>query len=256
MDLYFEMAKKPIFNLTDVMSFYENKNSAISALQRLVKSGKAVSIRRGMYTCISPETGAPIANKYQIASALSEDAAVSCHTAMEYYGLTDQVFYDVYVSSSSPFSSFEFDGITYHFVKSSFEDGITDLPYSGGVRVTDIERTVIDSIKEMNHIAGTEEVIENITGVKHLSESRMIKYLELYDNQFLYQKCGYILFECSKDIGLNQKFFSACKEHIGKSKRYLVTDKRLAGRFDKEWGLVVPMNIFNMKNGVPVDADI
>ena len=110
MNIFFEMAKKPVFNLTDILPLYENKNSAVSALQRMVKSGRAVNIRREMYTCISPETGAPIANKYQIASAVTEDAVVSHHTAMEYYGLADQVFNDVFISSSKAFQALNLKG--------------------------------------------------------------------------------------------------------------------------------------------------
>ncbi len=256
MDIYFEMAKKPIFNLKDIEKYYGNKNSAISFLQRLLKSGKAINIRRGMYTCISPVTGAPIANKYQIASALSEDAAVSYHSAMEYYGLTDQIFYDVYVSSSRPFKEFDFDGITYHYVKSSFSDGILVQPYSNGVRVTDLERTVVDSIKQINRIAGAEEVLANISGIKRISEKKLLEYLALYDNQFLYQKCGFFLSKLVAGFELSDVFFEECKKHIGNSKRYLMTEKKSANHYDKEWRLIVPDNIFNMKNGVFEDADI
>ena len=51
--IYYKMDIKSVLNLTDMILF-----------MRLVKSDKAMSIRVEMYTCISPETGALIANKY------------------------------------------------------------------------------------------------------------------------------------------------------------------------------------------------
>lgn len=60
-----------------------------------MKEGIVAKIRNNMYICISGETGAPIANRFQIASKITPTSYVSHHTAMEYYGITDQVYYDV-----------------------------------------------------------------------------------------------------------------------------------------------------------------
>ena len=92
MNLYFELLKKPVFNMEDVNKFYNNMNSARSAIKRLMKEGMVAKIRNNMYTCISGETGAPVANRFQIASHITPTSYVSHHTAMEYYGITDQVF--------------------------------------------------------------------------------------------------------------------------------------------------------------------
>ena len=85
--------------MEDVNVFYNNIDSARSAIKRLMKEGMVAKIRNNMYTCVSGETGAPVANRFQIASHITPTSYVSHHTAMEYYGITDQVYYDVYVSS-------------------------------------------------------------------------------------------------------------------------------------------------------------
>ena len=118
MNLYFELLKKPIFNVEDVNVFYNNMDSARSAIKRLMKEGMVAKIRNNMYTCVSGETGAPVANRFQIASRITPTSYVSHHTAMEYYGIADQVYYDVYVSSETSFRDFSFDGYTYRFVAS------------------------------------------------------------------------------------------------------------------------------------------
>lgn len=255
MNLYFELLKKPIFNVEDVNVFYNNMDSARSAIKRLMKEGTAVKIRNNMYTCVSGETGAPIANRFQIASCITPSSYVSHHTAMEYYGITDQVYYDVYVSSETSFRDFTFDGYTYRFIASKNSEGIEKPPYSGGITITNLERTIVDSIKDMDKISGIEEVVQNMESVHRMQEKRLLRYLELYQNQFLYQKMGYLLWQYKEQMGLSDSFFEKCKKQIGKSKRYLTRDQN-GGHYDNAWKLIIPDDIQNMKNGVLMDADI
>ena len=255
MNLYFELLKKPVFNMEDVNVFYNNMNSARSAVKRLTKEGMVAKIRNNMYTCISGETGAPVANRFQIASHITPTSYMSHHTAMEYYGITDQVCYDVYVSSETSFRDFTFDGYMYCFVESKSLEGIEKPPYSGGVAVTNLERTIVDSIKDMDKISGIEEVVQNMESVHQMQEKRLLRYLELYKNQFLYQKMGYLLWQHREQMGLSDSFFETCRKQIGKSKRYLTRDQN-GGSYDNTWKLVVPDDLQNMKNGVIMDADI
>ena len=97
MNLYFELLKTPVFSVDDVNKFYNNINSARSAIKRLMKENMVAKIRNNRYTCISGETGQLVANRFQIACSITPTAYISHHTAMEYYGITDQVFYEVYV---------------------------------------------------------------------------------------------------------------------------------------------------------------
>ena len=50
MNLYFELLKKPVFNMEDVNKFYKNMDSARSAIKRLRKNGMVTKIRNNMYT--------------------------------------------------------------------------------------------------------------------------------------------------------------------------------------------------------------
>ena len=245
MNLYFELLKKPIFCMEDVNVFYNNIESARSAVKRMMKEKMVVKIRNNMYTCISGETGAPVANRFQIASHITPTSYVSHHTAMEYYGITDQVFYEVYVSSETSFRDFTFDGYTYRYVVSKSSEGVEKPAFSGGIAVTNMERTIVDCIKDMDKIAGIEEVVQNIESMGQMQEKRVLKYLELFQNQFLYQKMGYLLSEHQEKMGLTDAFFDNCKEQIGKSKRYLTRDQE-GGRYNDEWKLVIPEGLHDI----------
>ena len=114
---------------------------------------------------------------------------------------------------------------------------------------------MVDCVKDMDKIAGIEEVIQDIGSMKRMQEKRILKYLDLLSNQFLYQKMGFLLSEHKEKMGLSDEFFDICKNQIGKSKRYLTKDMS-GGRYVDEWKLVIPENIYNMKNGVIEDATI
>ncbi len=57
-----------------------------------------------------------------------------------------------------------------------------------GVRITDLERTVIDSIRDFNKIGGFEELLNCLESVHYLDETKLKRYLDIYNTQGLYQK--------------------------------------------------------------------
>lgn len=251
MNLYFELLKKPVFNMEYVNLYCNNIETSRSAVKRLMSGGMVAKIRNNMYTCINGQSGVPIANRYQIASHITSTSYISHHTAMEYYGVANQVFHEVYVSSCSSFREFEFDGYKYSFLQSPTHTGVEYPAYSGDIAVTSLERTLVDSIYLMDKIAGMEETIENIRGISILDEKKILEILQIYSNQFLYQKVGYILDFYKEQLDISEVFLEACHRHIGKSKRY-ITRYNSDGVYDRKWQLVVPRTL-DIKNGVNDD---
>lgn len=248
MKLLLDMLKKPVFTMEDVKKLYPNESTGRTALWRLQKDGLVEKIRNNLYTCISPESGQPLANKYQIASSITPTSYVSHHSALEFYGVTDQVYYEIYVSSETRFNAFEYDGYNYRFVPSKIAFGIDIPAMKTGIKVTDYERTVLDSIKDMDKIGGMEEIIASLELITELNGTQILKYLKYYQNQFLYQKVGFLLSAYQNQFRLSDSFYEECKNKMGKSKRYLTKDN-ICSKWIKEWNLVVPNNVFGIKNG-------
>jgi len=253
MNLYYELLQYPVFSMKEVNALYSSERTARAALGKLLKENMVLKIRNGLYTCVSGENGGPVANRFQVASAITPSSYLSHHTAFEYYGTIDQVFYEVYVGSETRFHDFEFDGYTYHYVKEQMKQGIVSMEFSGGVRVTDKERTIVDSIKDINLIAGLEEVLSCVVSVNSIDEAKMLKYLAGYDSAFLYQKIGFIFSEYQTELGISDDFIKICNERSGNSKRYLTNGISEPG-YSGEWKLVYPKNIKQMKNGGIEDA--
>ena len=246
MDVYTQLAKYPVFSINDVIKLTGNEKTAYSQLNRLMKKGLVKKIRKNIYSVVNPATGLILATRYQIACAITNTAYISHHSAFEYYGLANQVFYEVYVSSETKFNHFDYDHVTYKYVASRMKEGVVEAKNTTGVIITDIERTVIDSIRDFNKIGGFEELINCLEGVHYLDETKLKRYLDLYNTQGLFQKAGFLLKHYRKEMQISKEFIEYCKSKIGKSTRYLVSEAKGNSFYNSEWGLMVPEGLFEI----------
>ncbi len=243
---YNELAKISVFTVSDVVKLTNNVKTAYSLLDRLMKKGFVKKIRNNIYSCVNVATGQVIASRYQIACAVNSTAYLSHHTAFEYHALANQVYYEVYISSETKFKDFEFEGVHYKYVASKFNDGVIKPKNTEGIRVTNLERTVIDSIKDFEKIGGLEELMKCLEGITYLDEEKLNKYLEGYGIQALYQKTGFLLENFLYNAQASDYFFAHCKSKMGKSTRYLLKEAAGEKIYKSEWQLVIPENLFNI----------
>ncbi len=246
MEIYNRLAKYPVFTIDEVQRLAGNSKTAYSKLDRLMKNGLVKKIRKNIYSAVNPVTGQIVATRYQIACAITDTAYISHHSAFEYYGLVNQVFYEVYVSSETRFNPFDYDNGTYKYVASRMEEGVVRAKNTTGVRITDLERTVIDSVRDYNKIGGFEELLHCLENIHFLDEAKLVHYLEVYNTQGLYQKVGYLLQHYQKDMQLSNAFIDLCKSKIGKSKRYLFNESNERSIYNSEWELMVPKGLFEI----------
>lgn len=243
MEQYKQLLKMGCFSREDVAKITGNIRTADSVLYSHKKRGMVASVRRNLFTAISLETGESVCSPYQIASFVTEDSYISHHSAFEYHGMANQVFSQVYVSSSSKFNDFEFDGKQYKRIVSKTNEGVKTI---GKVRVTDIERTVVDSIKDFSKIGGLEELLRCLAMVTYVSEEKLKRYLQIYDSCILWQKSGYILSHYP-NMKMSKEFIEFCRRNGGKSVRYLYEELKFEDPiYLKEWGLFVPKDMMKL----------
>jgi len=242
---YVELSKMNTFSMKVVNKLVGNKKTASSLISRLSKKGLIRKIKNNLYTCVNVADGGVIASRYHISCAINNSAYLSHHSAFEYEGITNQVFYEMYVSSSKRFSDFQFEGITYKYIASKLNAGIVIPKNTEGIRVTSIERTVVDSIKDFSKIGGLEELLNCISAIPYLDEKQLKVFLDYYNMQFLYQKTGYIFESYKNVLQISDEFIDYCKSRVGKSTRYLTKD---SSRYCTQWKLVVPEELFGMND--------
>lgn len=247
MKYYQELLKMGIFSFNDIVDLTGNKETASSLVREYQKKRYIVRIKRNLYTAINLETKEPVVGKFEIGSNITDTAYISHHSAFEYYGVMNQVYYEIYVSSESKFNNFEFNNIEYIYHQSKFNEGVVRSKSNRNIRVTDLERTVLDSIKDFEKIGGLEELLQCLDLITYLDYKKLERYLQYYDSQIMYQKTGYILEHFKKHLKLPDKFFNMCESKIGKSKRYLYKNIKNEDNFyNKKWQLFVPKDLLSI----------
>jgi len=243
-----ELIKLRCFTFDDILALTKNSATASSMLQYYTKQNKIIKIRKGLYTLINPIDKEPIANKFLIGSKVTESAVISHHSAFEFYGYANQVSYNVIISSNTKFNEFVFNWDRFVRVPNNLDIGINKL--SSGIKITDIERTILDSINDFEKIMGFEELIQCITLVPSVNEKKILEYLKIYNKCFLYQKVGFILEYFKEEFKLSDNFFEECLKNSGKSSRYLLNNSEgLTYEFNNKWHITYPYNINNILKG-------
>jgi len=245
---YKELSEKIIFSFEDAKEIFKKDSTTYSALRRLVKKGLMMKIRSNLYSCVNASTGYIYANKFQIASNINKSTYISHYSAFDFYGYTNQVYNTVYVSSASHFNSFEFDGIRYQYVKSTGDFGVYEPIHSKKIKVTDIERTIIDAIHHIEKISSLDELLNNMELITEINEQKVLLYLKHYNTQSLYQKVGFILSLHQSRLNISSEFFEKLDQHIKKSVRYLNSESEYKGKYLSKFQLVVPSWILNEDN--------
>lgn len=246
MKYYEELLKKEVFKLKDVEQLTGTINSAKQLMDRYVEKGFVKKVKRNLYYCVNLENRNSTANRFVIGSNVNQTAFLSHHTALEYYGLAHQTFYELYVASNKIFRNFEFEGITYKYIKAYHDNGVMVPETNSKIRVTGLERTIVDCIKNIDLAGGTEELFQCLDSVLTLNNDRLFEYLGLYDVQFLYQKAGYIFERYKMDWDIKDELIHAFQQKVGEGIRYFDEDAREGnGIFIKKWNLIIPKSIHN-----------
>lgn len=244
--------KLRVFSLHDVMSCLGMTHSAAAgALVRWQEHGFIKMVRRNLYVVIDLATEAPIADKYELASCISPTSYVGWHTALEFHGVAHQPFYNVYVGNGKRFNNFHFDGINYEYCISPLEvsekNGIISPNANPYIRVSNLERTIVDCCDRIDRAGGAEELLHCIEGITLLNESKLADYLASYGKAFLYQKVGFILEQSRNSHHISEDFVEMCRQ-IGAIHTKRLTNSNDSNKFVSHWKLYVPQILLAGKN--------
>lgn len=248
MELLPFLYQKLLFTPADIEQELGNMRSAKTLLLRYQHKGYVSKVRRGLYCVNNLATGLPEANKYQVASAVTPTSFVAYHAAMEYHGLAHQVYYNVAVGGSMAFNSFDFDNNHFAHYNLSDKYGI-DLPVADShVRVTNVERTIVECVDRIDLCGGWEELVSCLRSVRYLREELLLSTLYHYDKITLYKKVGFL----SEQLGMpvSRNFITKCWRYAKDSVTFLTSDGG-SDTFSASWRMYAPHNLLtlNEQNG-------
>jgi predicted transcriptional regulator of viral defense system len=221
MKYYEDFLKLEVFNLEDARKVVGSKENAKVLLNSYIKKGLVKRVRRDLYCVTNLENREAPADRYLIGSKINKGAYLTYHSAFEVHGLSHQVSFVVYVASDSKISDFEFEGVLYKYVGKGINEGVIRYRLNEKIRLTDLERTVVDSIDRPDYCGGFHELDEILKICPVLDETKLVKYLEAYDKKVLYKKVGYFLERHQESLEITNSFLSLIEKRTGNKKNYL-----------------------------------
>lgn len=238
---------KALIKVDEIKKDFASESSLFGALKRLKDNGKIVKLKGGLYATVNPIEKDIYVNRFEIATALHEGAYCAYHTALEYYGLATQVYYDVHVVTEKRYSPMVIEGLEYQFFQNEYNGGIIETKQNTQIRITELERTIIDCLDRLLLSGGLEEVFMALTMINYCDEDKLLKHLSGYGKKIIYKKAGY-LFSVLKPSYLTGHFYEECKKNMSKCDDDIRENKKNAYIYNSEWKLYVPKHLINMEN--------
>jgi len=184
---------------------------------------------------------------------MAPDAVLAYHTAMQFHGKAYTIRNDYVCCSRSRVHSFEYEGQTFKvvlfprslLVKDQESFAVEEAESQGEtLRVTSLERTMVDMLHRPELSGGWEEVWRSLEMVEYYHMSKIVEYIELLDNATTAAKVGYFLDQHRELLMVDHSHLERLKARCPKSPHYIERPYKGNSKFFADWNLVVPDFIF------------
>jgi predicted transcriptional regulator of viral defense system len=237
--------QKTIFSNKDVEAITGlSPKSARGLALRLVERGLATRLKPGLFILVPPELGHErdyLGDPYVVAAEIvgGPDYFISHASAMDIHQMVTQpqlVMYATTIRSIRPRSIL---GTEFRFVRCKPEHffGATDhwATKTRKIRVSDLERTVVDGLRQSEYCGGFSEVAKGFWMRRQdMDVKKLVEYALMLDIGAVYRRLGYLLdlFETAESGQLELL-------HKKLTATYVLLDPMLPaeGRFIASWRL-------------------
>jgi len=237
--------EKKVFTVEDVKAIeYNPKN----LLDRLVRKGWILKLRKGVYAIVPLEAGERGATGYTlhsfvIASVLVKPYYIGYWSALNHHGLTEAIPPSVFIATTKPRNSRKILDISFKFVtipRSKFFGYQSVEIERHGVNISTKEKTIVDCLDHPEHCNGVEEVAKALYySKKELDYEGILDNTKKIGNNAVLKRLAYI----SEVLGLKE--LSAMLTHVYFSKGYSYLDPTSPrkGRFLEKYRLIINSRI-------------
>lgn len=193
-----------VFTLADVTQITRlEPASARSFVRKLVDRGVATRLRSGLYVLVPFELGRAreyLGNPYVVARELLGARAgyLSHASAMDIHGMVTQPQLVVFVTSPDPMRGRTILGAEFRFVRCKRSDVFGTVEHwvekQEKVVVSDIERTVLDGLKQPEHCGGVTEVAKGLSMRRtRIDAKTIVDYALRLDVGAVIRRLGYLM---------------------------------------------------------------
>ncbi len=203
-------------------------------IRRLERDGIIERIARNRYMLTFPTKTSP--DSFVLAESMVPESAVAYWSALNYYGMTEQMPGKTYVITPvrRNYGRLERYGIRAVIVRENKFFGFREVRMGGRtVRITDPEKTVADGLDRPGNCGGILETVKGLSsGVDAETVAEYLRKMGSHAGmKRLGYLCGVLEIPCPDWV----------KEEVAKIKGYPLLDPGLErkGRWNTEWGIIV-----------------
>lgn len=249
---------KTIFTVTDVENITGLKgNAATDLTSELIKRNIIARIKRGKYIIIPQEMGEDVryvGNWYVVAREIvnSPDYYISYYSAMDIHNMVTHPITKVFITTpKQEYKKQRIAGST------TFEFIYTNIKYIWGVkkfwvtkseqvRVSDIERTIIDCLYRPKYCGGILEIVKGLWIQKEkIDFNKLLNYALKFNKGVVIKRLGYIL----ESLNLKDAYYLD-KLRVRINNRYYILDPLLTTEetYKNSWKCIANIGPQEMKN--------
>jgi len=218
------------------------------------KQGHILRVRRGLYAVVPPGTTpdtCPV-DPYLVASKLAADAVLAYHTALAFHGKAHSASeHFQYLTGrqrqTMTFRSYRFQAVQFSKAlrrKREETCGVKVTERAGlDVRVTSLERTLVDVLDRPDLGGGWEEIWRSLESVEFFDLDQVVRYALLLDNATTAAKVGFFLEQHREALMVEEVHLRSLRRRRPKQPHYLARGSRASGKLVADWNLIVPHEV-------------
>jgi len=230
--------------------------SVSSLLKHHLHAGNIKRVSREVFATVPAHLAANrmVIDRFAAASKLRRDGILGYHSALELHGAAYSEFNEVQLIStgrtaavSLPFGLCRFVNPPRALVASDKLDYFTVTMDRQGLflRVTNIERTVVDVLHRFDLAGGVEEVLKSLDMVGYLDPTKVVDYVELLDNRSLASVVGWWLEKRRTTLGVPDEVLDRLRARLPRSKHYALGARPGDAALVVPWRVLLPLHAIN-----------
>jgi predicted transcriptional regulator of viral defense system len=247
-------ASHPVFTHTEFVAAHtatgRSRHTSNNLLAMHLAAGRLVRVRKGLYATVprGVDPGNAVPDPFLVAARARDDAVVAHHTALAFHGKAYSVWRRYQYATAARVRPFTFRGLEFAAVQvpaavrdlPDFGGGVLERPHAGGtLRVTSLERTLVDVLHTPHEGGGWEEIWRSLEMVEFFDLDAVIEHALVLGSALTVARVGFFLEQHREALMVEDKHLAVLRRHAPAQARYF-GGTRGKGRLMPGWNLIVP----------------
>jgi len=253
----------PVFTREELAALLRSRGRADatvdSHLARWTRQGRIVRAKQGVFVrADEARPGAPaVVDFVALASRMAPDAAVAYHTALEAHGLAQSLFERLFFVTWTKAKPCAFAGRAFVPVRPRVplldagcgERWVERMDRAGlEIRVTTVERTLVDVLDRPELAGGLEEVWRSLSSLPAVDPAALEDYVRLLGRRTTAAKVGLFLETHQEQLAVPATLLKRLQSMSPRTP--VAMDRRRGGTLAARWRLIAPPGLLVDDEGV------